>query len=111
MEEAAKREGRRARTGVLDLALTLAELSFRDLVCLAEGAAEAVLGRDACPSSRARRCSRDARRLREAAERCEETRESLEVNVTEDLALPALGFRLAGWSARRPYRVGSATSS
>ena len=39
--------------------------------------------------------SRDARRLREAAERCEETRQSLELNVTEDLALSVLGFRLA----------------
>ena len=38
MEDAAKRDGRRARTGVLDLALTLTELAFRDLVCVAEGA-------------------------------------------------------------------------
>ena len=39
--------------------------------------------------------SRDSRRLREAAERCEETRQSLELNVTEELALSVLGFRLA----------------
>ena len=39
---------------------------------------------------------RDPRRLREAAERCEEVRLSLELNVTEDLALSALGYRLAG---------------
>jgi hypothetical protein len=37
----------------------------------------------------------DARRLREAAERCELTRRSLELNVTEELALSALGFRMA----------------
>ncbi|MBN1528231.1 MAG: AAA family ATPase [Thermoleophilaceae bacterium] len=94
-EEAAKREGRRARTGVLDLALTLAELSFRDLVCVAEGAPEAVLAVDSPPDLTGDARSRDARRLREAAERCEATRQSLELNVTEELALSALGFRLA----------------
>ena len=34
------------------------------------------------------------RRLREAAERCEDTRRSLELNVMEDLALTALTLRL-----------------
>ncbi len=38
--------------------------------------------------------SRDPRRLRTAAERCEEARDALEVNVSEDLALQALTFRL-----------------
>ncbi len=95
MEEAGKREGRRARTRVLDLALTLAELSFRDLVCVAEGAPEAVLAVDSPPDLVGDARSRDSRRLREAAERCEETRQSLELNVTEDLALSVLGFRLA----------------
>ena len=95
MEEAAKRDGRRARTGVLDLALTLTELAFRDLVCVAEGAPEAVLAVDSPPDLAGDARSRDARRLREAAERCEQTRQSLELNVTEELALSALGFRLA----------------
>jgi len=95
LEEAAKREGRRARTAVLDLALTLAELSFRDLVCVAEDAPEAVLAVDSPPDLTGDARSRDARRLREAAERCEQTRQSLELNVTEELALSALGFRLA----------------
>ena len=95
MEEAGKREGRRARTRVLDLALTLTELAFRDLVCVAEGAPEAVLAVDSPPDLVGDARSRDARRLREAAERCEETRQSLELNVTEELALSVLGFRLA----------------
>ncbi len=95
MEEAGKREGRRARTRVLDLALTLTELSFRDLVCVAEGAPEAVLAVDSPPDLVGDARSRDSRRLREAAERCEETRQSLELNVTEELALSVLGFRLA----------------
>ena len=94
LEEAAKREGRRARTGVLDLALELAALSFRDLVCLAEGADEAVLAVDRMDALAGEGRSRDPRRLRTAAERCEEARESLELNVSEDLALQALTFRL-----------------
>jgi DNA polymerase-3 subunit delta' len=114
-EDAAKRDGRRARTGLLDLGLTLAALRFRDLLCLAEGAPDAALdcagaavllggagggdgddgsggaGADAPSAPRAI----DPRRLRVAAERCEDARMSLELNVTEDLALEALGFRLA----------------
>jgi DNA polymerase-3 subunit delta' len=95
VEEAAKREGRRARTEVLDLALTLTGLAFRDLVCLAEDAPDAVLARDRAPALAERARGRDARRLREAAERCEDVRQALELNVSEDLALSALGLRLA----------------
>ena len=95
LEEAAKRDGRRARTEVLDLALTLTGLAFRDLVCLAEEAPEAVLASDRAPALAERARSRDPRRLREAAERCEEVRQALELNVSEDLALSALGLRLA----------------
>ena len=79
---------------MLDLALELAALSFRDLVCVAEGADDAVLARDRLPALAAEARSRDPRRLRTAAERCEETREALELNVSEDLALQALTFRL-----------------
>jgi DNA polymerase-3 subunit delta' len=95
LDEAARREGRRARTEVLDLALSLAELSFRDLVCVAAGAPEAVLAVDRPPDPTAAGSPVDVPRLREAAERCEDTRRSLELNVSEDLALSALGFRLA----------------
>ncbi|MCA1699237.1 MAG: hypothetical protein LC790_10210, partial [Actinobacteria bacterium] len=94
-EEAARRDGRRARTEVLDLGLTLAALRFRDLVCLAEGAPEAALDPHRAEELAASAHGRDARRLRAAAERCEDVRLSLQVNVTEDLALDALGFRLA----------------
>jgi hypothetical protein len=94
LEEAAKRDGRRARTQVLDLGLTLAALGFRDLVCLAEGADDAVLASDRAPELAPRARGRDPRRLREAAERCEDARQALELNVAEDLSLAALGFRL-----------------
>jgi DNA polymerase III subunit delta' len=100
-EEAAKRDGRRARTESLDLALTLTALTFRDLVCLAEDAPEAVLASDHTPSLAEQARSRDPRRLREAAERCEDVRQSLELNVTEDLALSALSFRLAALAGAR----------
>jgi DNA polymerase III subunit delta' len=94
LEEAAKRDGRRARTEVLDLALSLTGLAFRDLVCLAEDAPDAVLGGDHSGALTEQARGRDPRRLREAAERCEDVRQALELNVMEDLALAALGFRL-----------------
>ena len=90
----AKREGRRARTEVLDLGLELAALAFRDLVCVAEDAGGAVLGADSIGALAPAAQGRDPRRLREAAERCEDTRQSLELNVMEDLALTALTLRL-----------------
>jgi DNA polymerase-3 subunit delta' len=93
-EEAAKRDGRRARTEVLELALELMALSFRDLLCLAEGAEGAVLASDRAPALAAAARGRDPRRLREAIERCEDARQALELNVTEDLALTALTLRL-----------------
>jgi hypothetical protein len=95
LEDAAKRDGRRARTESLDLALALTELTFRDLICVAEGADDAVLAEDRTFALAERTRSRDPRKLREAAERCEDLRQALELNVTEDLALSALGFRLA----------------
>jgi DNA polymerase-3 subunit delta' len=99
-EEAAKRDGRRARTEVLDLGLTLTALAFRDLACLAEGAEGAVFGRDRIPAVAARAPGRDPRRLRDATERCEDARLSLELNPTEELALSALLFRLEGLVGR-----------
>jgi len=100
-EEAAKRDGRRARRESLELSLTLAALTFRDLICIAEDAPEAVLASDRAPTLAEQAHGRDPRRLREAAERCEDMRQALELNVTEDLALSALGFRLAALAGAR----------
>ena len=100
-EEAAKRDGRRARRESLELSLTLAALTFRDLVCLAEEAPEAVLASDRASALAEQARSRDPRRLREAAERCEDVRQALELNVMEDVALSALGFRLAALAGAR----------
>jgi hypothetical protein len=93
-DEAARRDGRRARTRVLELGLELATLAFRDLVCLAEGADQAVLATDRAGDLATAAQARDPRRLRQAAELCEETRQSLQLNVQEDLALTALSLRL-----------------
>jgi DNA polymerase III subunit delta' len=95
LEEAAKRDGRRARTEVLDLALSLTGLAFRDLACIVEDAPETVLAADRSKALADQARGRDPRRLREAVERCEDVRQALELNVMEDLALAALGFRLA----------------
>ena len=80
---------------MLDLGLTLAALTLRDLICLAEGAPEAALDPDRAQRLADAAGQRDTRRLRVAAERCEQARLALTVNVTEDLALEALGYRLA----------------
>jgi len=93
-EDTAKREGRRAQTEVLDLGLSLAALGFRDLVCVAEGAEAAALDPRGATALAAAAGARDPRSLRQAAERCEDVRLSLSLNVTEDLALEALGYRL-----------------
>jgi DNA polymerase-3 subunit delta' len=93
-EEMAKRDGRRARTEVLDLGIELIALAFRDLLCVAEGAPEAVLATDRCDGLASVARGRDSRRLRDAVDRCEDARMSLELNVTEDLALTALSVRL-----------------
>jgi len=95
-DEAARRDGRRARTELLDLGLTLTALGLRDLICLAEGAEDAALDPARAAGLAAAARGRDPRRLRAAAERCEEARLSLELNVSEDLALEALGYRLSG---------------
>ena len=100
-EEAAKRDGRRARRESLELALTLTALTFRDLICLAEEATEAVLATDRASALADQARGSDPRRLREAAERCEDVRQALELNVTEDLALSALSFRLGALAGAR----------
>jgi DNA polymerase III subunit delta' len=93
-DETAKRDGRRARTEVLELGLELAAIAFRDLVAEASGADSAVLGTDRIADLASSASGRDPVRLREAAEACEETRSAFQLNVTEELALSALTFRL-----------------
>ena len=93
--EARRRGERRARTRTLDLALRLAELWLRDVLCICEGAPELVLRGGPPRGARARRRGPStARALRAAIELVGDTRLSLSLNVSEELALEALAYRL-----------------
>jgi DNA polymerase-3 subunit delta' len=92
--DARRRGERRARTHTLDLALGLAELWLRDVLCVCEGAGELVYAVDARAELEADARERSAARLREGMERVGETRLSLMLNVSEELALEALAYRL-----------------
>jgi DNA polymerase-3 subunit delta' len=92
--ERTKRAGRRAYTETLDLALGLVGLWYRDAACVAWGAPDL-----ACHADRADALAQDAQgpdpqRLRAAVELVEETRRRLPLNVSEELACEALGYRL-----------------
>ena len=93
--ERAKRAQRRASTDALDRGLALVGLWYRDLAVLEAGAPELIhavdrraeLARDAAHAT--------AAELRRALELVEETRARMALNVTEELALEALAYRIA----------------
>jgi DNA polymerase III subunit delta' len=91
----AKRAGRRRRTETLDLALELNASWFRDLAATASGATDVVFNRDHLADLRSRAAALDPARPRRAAELVQDTRRRLDLNVSEELALEALAFRLA----------------
>jgi DNA polymerase-3 subunit delta' len=91
----AKRTGRRRRTEMLDLALELNASWFRDLAATASGATDVVFNRDRLVDLQARAATLDPSRPRQAAELVQDTRRRLDLNVSEELALEALAFRLA----------------
>ncbi len=90
----AKRAGRRRRTDVLDFGLELLASWFRDLAATASGAPELVFNQDQLAGLQAA-ASGDPSRPRRAAELVQDTRRRLDLNVSEELALEALSFRLA----------------
>jgi DNA polymerase III subunit delta' len=92
--DARRRAERRGRTGALDLALGLVELWLRDLWCLAEGAGELVHAVDRRRELERHVEGRSALGLREGVELVRDTRLSLGLNVSEELALEALAYRL-----------------
>ena len=94
MTDEAKRAGRRRRTETLDLGLALCASWFRDLAALASGAEEVVFNRDRLPQLRAAAEGLDPADARRAAELVQDTRRRLDLNVSEELALEALYFRL-----------------
>jgi DNA polymerase-3 subunit delta' len=98
--ERARRAARRAETGALDHTLQLVGLWFRDLACLAAGAEELVMATDRLEALRAD--ARDAPALHTAVELVEDTRARLPFNVSIDLALQALAYRLERTLAASP---------
>jgi DNA polymerase-3 subunit delta' len=90
----AKRVGRRRRTEVLDLGLSLAAAWYRDLAAAAAGAEEAMLNRDRLEQLRAGAQGLDPAAPRRAVELVQDTRRRLDLNVSEELALEALFYRL-----------------
>jgi DNA polymerase-3 subunit delta' len=91
----AKRAGRRRRTEVLDLALELNAAWYRDLAATASGATDVVYNCDRLDELESRAAGLDPSRPRRAAELVQDTRRRLDLNVSEELALKALAFRLA----------------
>ena len=94
--ERGRRVERRARMATLDGGLMLVGLWFRDLACVLENAPEVVHATDRSAQLRedAHAPGRDVHALRPALELVEDTRRRLALNVSEELALEALAFRL-----------------
>jgi DNA polymerase-3 subunit delta' len=92
--EARRRGERRARTQTLDLALGVCELWLRDVLCVREGARELVYAVDCMAEIEQDAQGREPTRLREGMELVGNTRLSLLLNVSEELALEALAYRL-----------------
>jgi DNA polymerase-3 subunit delta' len=92
--DAAKRAGRRHRTEILDLGFELCAAWLRDLAAVAAGAEEVVFNRDRLTQLRAQAAGLDPAVARRGAELVQETRRGLDLNVSEELALEALFFRL-----------------
>jgi DNA polymerase-3 subunit delta' len=93
--DASKRAGRRRRTDLLDLGLNLVAVWFRDLAAVASGAGDVVYNRDRLADLQSQAAGLDPGSARRAAELVQDTRRRLDLNVSEELALEALSFRLA----------------
>ena len=94
MNDEAKRVGRRRRTAVLDFGLALCAGWYRDLAAVASGAEEVVFNWDRLSQLRGIAEGLDPAAARRAAELVQDTRRRLDLNVSEELALEALFFRL-----------------
>jgi len=92
--ERTRRVQRRLTRETLELSLQLAALWYRDMACLAWGAPDLVFNCDREAELAADAQGRDPLRLRQAVELVEETRRRLMLNVSEELALEALAYRL-----------------
>jgi DNA polymerase-3 subunit delta' len=93
--DAVRRAERRARTQTLQEAMRLVELWLRDAWCVAQGAGELVLAVDRLAELEDDARGRTGEALREGVELVRDTRLRLALNVSEELALEALAYRLA----------------
>jgi DNA polymerase III subunit delta' len=94
ISDEAKRAGRRRRTEILDLGLELCAAWLRDLAAFGAGAEEIAFNRDRLELLGSQAAAVDPAAARAGAELVQETRRSFELNVSEELALEALFFRL-----------------
>jgi len=92
--EESSRVARRRRTEILDLGLELSAVWFRDLAAVSAGAPEVAFNQDRISQLQSQAADLDSRSPRRAVELIGETRRSLQLNVSEELALEALFFRL-----------------
>jgi len=93
--DGARRAGRRRRTEILDLGLELCALWLRDLAAVAADAEEVVFDRDRLDRLRVQAANVDPAWARAGAEAVQDARRGLALNVSEELALEALFYRLA----------------
>ena len=90
-----RRAVRRRAAATLDLGLALVELWYRDAAMIVEGAAALIHATDRVDALEATAAARSPALLHRALELVVDTRERLALNVTEELALEALAYRLA----------------
>ena len=95
IEEATRRAQRRARTGVLDLSLSLASAWARDWAAVISGAPELAFNTDRLGLLEDQAADIGLGAARGSVELISATRRSFSLNVSEELALEALCFRLA----------------
>ena len=81
-------------TGTLDHALQLVGLWYRDLACIAALADDLVHHTDRLDALQQDAAQRDGAAWRDAVELVDDTRARLALNVSEELALEALAYRL-----------------
>jgi DNA polymerase-3 subunit delta' len=91
--EAQRRVERRARTATLGLALRLVELWLRDVLCIREGAPDLIHAVDR-RSQLEHHAGATSASLQRGIELVADTRMRLALNVSEELALEALAYRL-----------------
>jgi DNA polymerase-3 subunit delta' len=93
-EQRIRRTRRRVETDALDLGLQLSSLWLRDVACVAWGAEDLVHHVDRAGALAEDAAGRNPQRLRAGVELVEDARRRLRSNVTEELALETLAYRL-----------------